>query len=132
MRRAVWEMGAEVSDIAIVPMPERLDSTTSAEVEAAIMAVLRNGAGVIADGGAVEYMSAAGVRVLVDAFRKAGELGARLALARFTGAAEECLAVSGFGTLLTVAPSVDEARRKVEAELAVKPAERLRRGHNAG
>lgn len=109
-------MEADLTDIVIVPMPERLDAATSAEVEAAVVTVLRDGIGVIIDGAAVQYMSAAGVRVLVDAFRKANEQGARLVLARFTGVAEECLAVSGFAALLPVASSVDEARRKVGDE----------------
>ena len=107
-----------MSDVVIVPLPERLDSTTAAEVEAAIMAVMRSGVGVIVDGAAVEYMSAAGVRVLVDTFRKAIEQDARLVLTRFGGAAEECLVVSGFALLLPMTASVDEARRKLEAELA--------------
>ena len=121
-----------MSDIIVVPMPERLDSTTAAEVEAAVIAVLREGVGVVIDGSAVEYMSAAGVRVLVDAFRKANEQGARLVLCRFTGAAEECLSVSGFSALLPAVASVDEARRKVQSELAASPVDRLRHGHNAG
>lgn len=99
-----------------VTLPKQLDSTTSAEVEATVMAALGPDVGVVVDGGAVTYMSAAGVRVLVDAYRKALQQGSRLALCRFTGAAEECIAVSGFGPLLPMAVSVEEARRKLAGE----------------
>ena len=125
-------MEDKLNDIVVVPMPERLDSTTSAEVEAAVIAALRKGVGVVVDGSRVEYMSAAGVRVLVDAFRKANEQGGRLVLCRFTGVAEDCLAVSGFGSLLPSAGSVEEARRKWQSEAATRHAKRLRHGHNAG
>ena len=118
-------------EIVIVTLPTKLDSTTSAEVEATVMAVLGRGVGVVVDGAEVTYMSAAGVRVLVDAFRKAERLGARLALCRFTGAAAECLAVSGFGLLLPVAPSVDEAKRKLGGDVT-RQVDRLHRPHNAG
>lgn len=102
-------------ELVTVTLPERLDSTTSAEVEASVMAVMKAGVGIVVDGSAVNYMSAAGVRVLVDAFRKASEQDARLALCSFNGAAADCLAVSGFAQLLTVAGSVDEAKRKLDS-----------------
>jgi anti-sigma B factor antagonist len=118
-------------DIVIVTLPERLDSATSAEVEATVMAVLREGVAVVVDGANVVYMSAAGVRVLVDAYRKAGQQGARLVLCRFTGAAADCLAVSGFAALLPVSASVDEAKRKLDSASRARPRDRLHRGYNA-
>lgn len=121
-----------MSDVVTVTLPERLDSTTSAEVEAAVMAVLGEGVAVVVDGANVVYMSAAGVRVLVDAFRKAAEQNARLVLCRFTGAAAECLAVSGFGPLLPTAASVDEAMRKLGVNPEARRPDRLHRRHNAG
>jgi anti-anti-sigma factor len=118
-------------EIVTVTLPRQLDSTTSAEVEANVMAVMGRGVGVVVDGSEVTYMSAAGVRVLVDAYRKAAQQGARLALCRFTGAAAECLAVSGFSLLLPVAATVDEAKRKLGGDVP-RQAEPLHRTHNAG
>jgi anti-anti-sigma factor len=112
-------MGPELSaETVTVTLPTRLDSTTSASVEATVMAVLRDGVAVVVDGSEVDYMSAAGVRVLVDAYRKASAIGARLTLCRFTGAAADCLAVSGFADLLPVVASLDDtspdaARRRL-------------------
>ena len=118
-------------DVVIVALPERLDSATSAEVEATVMAVLREGVAVVVDGANVIYMSAAGVRVLVDAYRKAAQQGARLVLCRFTGAAADCLAVSGFGVLLPVMASVDEAMLKLGIDPQPRPLDRLHHRHNA-
>ena len=113
--------------IVTVKLPGRLDSTTSAAAETAVLAELRTGAGVIVDGADVTYMSAAGVRVLVDISRKAAERGTRLALCRFTGAAADCLTVSGFATLLKVAASVDEAAARLKPGFAAQPADLHRR-----
>jgi anti-anti-sigma factor len=118
-------------DVVTVTLPERLDSETSAEVEATVMAVLREGVSVVVDGANVVYMSAAGVRVLVDAYRKAVQRGARLVLCRFTGGAADCLPVSGFGALLPVAASVDEAMRKLGIEPRSRSGDRLHHRHNA-
>lgn len=118
-------------DVVTVALPERLDSATSAEVEATVMAVLREGVAVVVDGANVVYMSAAGVRVLVDAFRKANQQGARLVLCRFTGAAADCLAVSGFGALLPVTATVDDAKRKLASDPRARPLDRLHRRDNA-
>jgi anti-sigma B factor antagonist len=119
-------------DVVTVALPERLDSTTSAEVEATVMAVLREGIAVVVDGANVIYMSAAGVRVLVDAYRKATQQGARLVLCRFSGAAADCLAVSGFGVLLPVVASIEDAMRKLGIDSPSAMRERLQDRHNAG
>ena len=113
--------------IVNLKLPERLDSTTSGAAEAVLLAELRDGAHVIVDGSAVIYMSAAGVRVVVDATRKAAERGAKLALCRFTGAAADCLAVSGFAGLLEVAGSVDEALARLRPAVSARPADPHRR-----
>ena len=113
--------------IVTVKLPERLDSTTSAAAAAVVLAELRDGAGVVVDGVDVTYMSAAGVRVLVDVTRKAVERGTRLALCRFTGAAADCLTVSGFAKLLKIAGSLDEAIARLQPDFAAKPADLHRR-----
>ena len=84
---------------------------------------MRPGAGVIVDGSEVTYMSAAGVRVFARALHRAEELGARIAFCRFTGAAADCLLVSGFTQLFEVVDSVEEASR----EVASKPRRQRRR-----
>jgi anti-sigma B factor antagonist len=118
MRLVTWAKEAEVSDkdvpgIVTIALPDRLDSTTSIAAGLDVMAQLRPGGSVIIDGAAVTYMSAAGVRVLANAFRRATELGARVVLCRFTGAAADCLLVSGFSQLFDTAASVEEATARL-------------------
>ena len=95
--------------IITIALPDKLDSTTSIAAGAEVMAKLLPGGSVVIDGAAVIYMSAAGVRILANAFRRATELGARVVLCRFTGAAADCLLVSGFSQLFDTAATVEEA-----------------------
>jgi len=97
----------------VVLLPERVDSSTSTDVEKLMMDALRPGARVIVDGSAVVYMSAAGVRALATALHRAPEKQARLAFCRFSNAAADCLLVSGFTDLLDVADTVEEASNRL-------------------
>ena len=110
-----------MDNIATVMLPAQVDSETSASVEATIVAALRPGGGVIVDGSEVTYMSAAGVRVFARALHQAEEIGARIAFCRFSGAAADCLLVSGFTQLFEVVESVEEAAKR----LRPKPAGRM-------
>ena len=74
-RKERMRMTNAMEDIATVMLPERVDSATSASVEALMFAALRPGARVIVDGSAVTYMSAAGVRVLATRHASGGGAG---------------------------------------------------------
>ncbi len=102
--------------VSTILLPERVDSETSTAVEASILAKLRSGARLIVDGSEVSYMSAAGVRVLATVLHRAQEVQARIVFCRFTGAAADCLLVSGFGQFLDVAESTEEAAAKLQQE----------------
>jgi anti-sigma B factor antagonist len=102
-----------MDDFATILLPERVDSATSPSVGARIFAALRPGGAVIVDGSAVNWMSAAGVRVLATAIHRAPELGTRIVLCSFSGPAADCLLVSGFSQLFDVAPSLEEAKRRL-------------------
>jgi anti-sigma B factor antagonist len=114
--------------IEIVALPERVDSETARSVEQSMLDVLRPGARVVVDGSAVSYMSAAGVRSLATVLHRAHEQQARIAFCRFSGAAADCLQVSGFGLLLDVA----EAAAKLHRNARGAAAESLRARHGAG
>ena len=120
-----YEMTSPMDNIATVMLPAQVDSETSTSVETLIFAALRPGGGLIVDGSEVTYMSAAGVRTFARALHRAEEIGARIAFCRFTGAAADCLLVSGFSRLLDIAGSVDEATAWLSPELAGTAAQRL-------
>jgi len=116
--------GAEDA-IATIMLPERVDSATSASVEALMVGALRPNASVIVDGSTVTYMSAAGVRALAIVLHKAAELSARIVFCSFSGPAADCLLVSGFSQLFDVADSTEQALSRLCAKPAGGPADRL-------
>jgi len=113
--------------IATIMLPERVDSATSASVEALMVGALRPEAGVIVDGSAVTYMSAAGVRALAIVLHKAAELSARIVFCSFSGPAADCLLVSGFSQLFDVANSMEEALSRLRPKLGGSLEDRLHR-----
>ena len=130
--KSTYEMTNTMDTIATVMLPQKVDSETSASVESTIVAALRPGGGVIVDGSEVTYMSAAGVRVFARALHQAEEFGARIAFCRFTGAAADCLLVSGFTQLFEVVASVEEATQRLRPKPAVKADGRLHPHGGAG
>jgi anti-anti-sigma factor len=121
----VWSTMESMPDIATVRLPEHTDSTTAASVEATMLAALRPAGRLIVDGSAVTYMSAAGVRALATVLHRAEQQQTRVVLCNFSGAAADCLLVSGFSRLLDIAGSVEEARARLSPGFAGTAAERL-------
>jgi anti-sigma B factor antagonist len=126
------KMPSAMDDIATVVLPGQIDSETSPSVEASIVAAVRPGGGVIVDGSAVAYMSAAGVRVFARALHRAEEQGARIVFCRFAGAAADCLLVSGFSELFDVVETTEEAVERLRPKLAGGVADRLHPRGSAG
>ncbi len=113
--------------IATIMLPERVDSATSASVEALMVGALRPNARVIVDGSAVVYMSAAGVRALAIVLHRAAEQSARIVFCSFSGPAADCLLVSGFSQLFDVADSTEQALARLRPKVGGGPADRLHR-----
>ena len=121
-----------MDDIATIMLPDQVDSVTSTSVESTLFAAIHPGARLIVDGSAVTYMSAAGVRVLATAIHRAREHQTRIVLCRFSGAAADCLLVSGFSELFDVAESVEAARKRLGANSPAFAGERLHPRRAAG
>jgi anti-sigma B factor antagonist len=113
------------TEIATIMLPERVDSVTSAAVEALMVGALRPAARVIVDGSAVTYMSAAGVRALAIVLHRAAELSARIVFCSFSGPAADCLLVSGFSQLFDVADTTEQALARLAPSGAGGSADRL-------
>jgi anti-anti-sigma factor len=111
--------------IDTITLPECIDSASATSVEKSLLETLRPGARVIADGHAVTYLSAAGVRVFATVLHRAKERGAQIVFCRFAGPAADCLLVSGFAKLVDVAGSVEEAAIRLRPVLDPGLSERL-------
>jgi len=121
-----------MDNITTVMLPAQVDSETSASVEASMFSALSPNGAVIVDGSEVTYMSAAGVRVFARALHRAEDVGARIVFCRFTGAAADCLLVSGFTQLFDVLETVEEAVERLRPNPAGSLGDRLHPRRSAG
>ncbi len=100
------QKGTDMLDIkttmtAVLTLEGRLDTTTSSELEEAIAAV--GGAEAIRlDLRGLEYISSAGLRVLLKTEKALREKGGSLTLEAPTEEVMEVLRITGFDTLLTI------------------------------
>jgi ceramide glucosyltransferase len=118
--------------IATIKLPEYTDSTSASRVEELLLAALRPGGRMIVDGSAVTYMSAAGVRTLATVLHRAEEQQTKVVLCSFTGAAADCLMVSGFSRLFDIAESVEEATARLRPNRTASFVNRLHPRGTAG
>ena len=87
----------------------RLDTATVPIVEARLMPLIQPGARIVADNGAVNYISSAGLRLLLKAAKLARQADARFTLAAPQVPVREVLEISGFDKVLGIHPTVEEA-----------------------
>ena len=95
--------------VAIVTLSGRMDSATSAVVDQELSATITAGAPVLLDLGALDYISSAGLRVLLKAAKQAQSGKVRFAVCDALPAVREIFDVSGFSTLLKMHDTRDAA-----------------------
>ncbi len=99
--------------VSVAVVSGRLDSATVPTIETALLAPIQRGQGVVYDLADLNYISAAGVRLIVAAVRRAEAAQARVAFARVPGEVAETLSVSGFAMFLHMFDSQAEAAAHV-------------------
>lgn len=101
----------EVSNGLLIVRPgSRIDSGNAAAFEARCMALIAEGPRkVVVDFSQVDYISSAGLRVLLLAAKSAKSQGGGLTLCGLRGNVREVIEVSGFDTLLGAHCDVTEA-----------------------
>ncbi len=92
----------------------RLDSNSSPELEKILLDEIAAGKYVILDFTALEYISSAGLRILLMGAKRAKQRGTKLALCTLRDSILEVFRVSGFLRILNVFSTLEEARGFVE------------------
>lgn len=88
----------------------RLDSNTSYEVENQILGAIREGAkDIVLNFSALDYISSAGIRVLVHCHKEIEKLGGHIYLAAVPKPIENVLYITGFLPYFTVFERTDQA-----------------------
>lgn len=100
---------SERDDVLIVEPPQRLDTATAPGVEKEVFERMEAGATkIVFDFNNTEYISSAGLRVMLKAAKSVGPNGG-VAVCRMNSHVKDVLKLSGFEMLLKVARSVDKA-----------------------
>lgn len=97
------------NDIHIVAIAGNLDSTTSPEAQKKLDAVLAGARKVALDFSQLDYISSAGLRVLLGAAKRLRASGGTLGMFGLNQSVREVFEISGFSAILTVYPSEAEA-----------------------
>ncbi|MEO5588737.1 MAG: STAS domain-containing protein [Gemmatimonadaceae bacterium] len=97
------------NDIHIVAIGGSLDSTTSPEAQKALDSVLAGTSKVALDFSELDYISSAGLRVLLGAAKKLRASGGKLGMFGLNQSVREVFEISGFSAILAVYPSEAEA-----------------------
>lgn len=102
--------GHKVGAAVVVEVEGRLDSVTSSELEKEILSYLQSGEhNLLIDFAGLDYISSAGLRVLLMAAKKAKAEGGRVVLANLVKNVKEVFDIAGFTSIFPVFQSQDDA-----------------------
>jgi anti-sigma B factor antagonist len=93
----------------------RLDSNTSQEFEKRVFDVITNGTkSVIIDFKDLDYISSAGLRVILKATKALKREDGKIMLCAMQDYVKEVFEIAGFDSFLPIVPTLDDARRRCE------------------
>src|SRR6476659_7348710 len=97
------------NDVHIVAFTGSLDSGTSPEAQKSLAAVLASASKVVLDFTALDYISSAGLRVLLGAAKQLRASGGKLGMFGLNQSVREVFDISGFSSILSIYKSEAEA-----------------------
>ena len=99
-----------IGDVVVVAPAGRIDSTTSADLDARLLALDAGGRlRIVVDFSGVEYISSAGLRVMLTLAKRTKDRNGRLALCVLDRSVRQVFDLAGFTPLFTVAASRAQA-----------------------
>lgn len=102
----------KIKDIYIIKLSGRLDSNTSPAFEEKIMQEIEAGAlFVIVDFEKLEYLSSAGLRVLLKVAKTLKPLSGKIVLCAMADYVREVFEISGFDTFLPIVGDLEVAKQ---------------------
>jgi anti-anti-sigma factor len=105
----------QLEDVMLVALTGRLDSTNAAMADAEIMQAIGTSRNVVLDLASVNYVSSAGLRIVLLVAKRLGAQQGRLIVAGLSPNVHEVFEVSGFLRILKVAPDRDHAIAQLKA-----------------
>lgn len=99
-----------LGDIPVLSLGGRMDSTTSPDAEAHLTRLIGDGAQkIVVDFKDLEYISSAGLRVLLAAQKRLKQAGGAVFLSALRPEIRKVFDIAGFNRLFSIYPSLEEA-----------------------
>ncbi len=100
----------ETGDVNVIEVTGHLDTNTSPDAESTINALIDSGARkVLINLSALEYISSAGLRVLLATAKKLKASGGDLKICSLNDTVQEVFDISGFSSILAISKDQEEA-----------------------
>lgn len=100
----------ETGDVNVIEVVGHLDTNTSPEAESAINTLIESGSRkLLINFKALEFISSAGLRVLLATAKKLRASGGDLKICSLNDTVQEVFDISGFSSILTVSKDQEEA-----------------------
>lgn len=95
----------------VLSIEGRIDSVSSSELEKKLITLIETGGvkDIVMDFDAMDYISSAGLRVLLMAAKKTGKLGGKVVLCGLCANVKEVFDISGFTNIFGIYASKEEA-----------------------
>ncbi|WP_029898506.1 STAS domain-containing protein [Desulfohalovibrio reitneri] len=102
-------------DVAVLAVSGRLDSNTAPEFEKQLMGMIKDGkTRIVLDFGPLEYISSAGLRVLLKATRELKNSDGKLVICSVKDYIQEVFDLSGFSSVFPMATDTEAAMEKFD------------------
>ena len=97
-------------DVTIVQFKGKLDTNTTPDAETKLMAIVNDGCGkILVDFQKLDFVSSAGLRILLVTAKKLGTTGGSLRVCGLNETVRDIFDISGFSTLLKVFDNEQDA-----------------------
>jgi anti-sigma B factor antagonist len=97
------------NDIVMITISGSVDSKTAADLQSQIMGEVSDARKVIMDLHAVDYLSSAGLRILLMVYRQLKANNGKVVLAGVSEEIRDVMAMTGFINFFVIADTTDEA-----------------------
>ncbi|MEN6349590.1 MAG: STAS domain-containing protein [Syntrophomonas sp.] len=100
---------AKKDKATVLAIEGRLDSSTSSELEKVFLKIMEAGEkNILVDFAGMDYISSAGLRVLLMAAKKTSKLGGKVVLTALSDNVKEVFDIAGFSSIFTILASQEE------------------------
>lgn len=96
-------------NMGVIAIDGRIDSTNAAAIEEEVLSATTGFGKVVLDLSSLDYISSAGLRILLLVYRKIGAAKGRIALAGPSEEIKDIMYITGFTSFFVIVPTIQDA-----------------------